>query len=118
MEYIENRIRTKIQLFESQSKHYARCHFGMMVAGFSCLLAVIVLNVLYLILPILWLIFASIVLALSTILIFFIDVFAQFEKKSMEYKNKASALDYEKNIYESKEKGFKGFAYRCEKIIS
>ena len=34
-----------------------------------------------------------------------------------EYKYKADLLNYEKNLYEAKQSGFKGFAYRCERFM-
>lgn len=116
-DYIQNRINTNVRKFEELSKKYHRCHIGLMVACFSCFTGVLILNVIYLIVPVVWLIFASCVLVLAGLFLLFFDVLNDYSSKSLEYKYKADLLNYEKNLYEAKQSGFKGFAYRCERFM-
>lgn len=116
-DYIQNRIYTNVRKFEELSKKYHRCHIGLLVSAFSCFTAVLILNVIYLIVPVVWLIFASCVLVLAGLFLLFFDVLNDYSSKSLEYKYKADLLNYEKNLYEAKQSGFKGFAYRCERFM-
>lgn len=116
-DYIQNRINTNIRKFEELSKKYHRCHIGLLVSFFSCFTCVLILNVIYLIVPVVWLILASCVLVLAGLLLLFFDVLNDYSSKSLEYKYKANLLCYEKNLYEAKQSGFKGFAFRCERFM-
>lgn len=116
-DYIQNRIRTNVRRFEELSKKYHRCHIGLMIACFSCFTGVLILNVIYLIVPVIWLIFSVCVLVLAGWFLLFFDVLNDYSSKSLEYKYKADLLNYEKNLYEAKQSGFKGFAYRCERFM-
>ena len=116
-DYIQNRINTNIRHFEELSKKYHRCHVGFMIAVFSCLFGVVIFNVVYLIIPVIWLILASCVLVLAGLFLLFFDVLNDYSSKSLEYKYKANLLCYEKNLYQAKESGFKGFAFRCERFM-
>ena len=116
-DYIQNRINTNVRKFEELSKKYHRCHIGLMVACFSCFTGVLILNVIYLIVQVVWLIFASCVLVLAGLFLLFFDVLNDYSSKSLEYKYKADLLNYEKNLYEAKQGGFKGFAFRCERFM-
>ena len=90
---------------------------GLLVGAFSCFMAVIILNVVYIIVPVIWLILASIVCTLGGLFLFFFDSLNGYLAMSLKYKYKADSLDYEKYLYSAKENGFKGFAYRCEKYM-
>lgn len=114
-DYIQNRIHTKIHMYEGLSLKYHRCHIGLCIASVCCLLSVIVLNVLYLILPIVWFILASILMALASLFLFIFDILNQYASKSMEYKHRADMLSYEMNLYLAKELDFESLGYRCEK---
>ena len=114
MEYIDSRVNPKIHEFENLSKKYKKCHLGMMVGALSCLLSSVIVDGIYFIVPIIWLVLTSMILVLVSLFLFIFDSLCQFEQKSIDYKNKACTLNYEKNMYLSKEKGFKSFAYRCE----
>lgn len=116
-DYIQNRINTNIRKFEELSKKYHRCHIGLLVSSFSCFTCVLILNVIYLIVPVVWLILASCVLVLAGLFLLFFDVLNDYSSKSLGYKYKADLLNYEKNLYEAKQSGFKGFAYRCERFM-
>lgn len=116
-DYIQNRINTNIRKFEELSKKYYRCHIGLMIACISCFTGVLILNVIYLIIPIVWLILSACVLVLAGLFLLFFDVLNDYSSKSLEYKYKANLLNYEKNLYEAKQGGFKGFAYRCERFM-
>ena len=116
-DYIQNRVNTNIRKFEEISKKYHRCHIGLLVSSFSCFTGVLILNVIYLIIPVVWLILASCVLVLAGLFLLFFDVLNDYSSKSFEYKYKADLLNYEKNLYEAKQSGFKGFAYRCERFM-
>lgn len=116
-DYIQNRIHTNVRKFEELSKKYHRCHIGLMIAAFSCFIGVLILNVIYLIVSVVWLIFASCVLVLAGLFLLFFDVLNDYSSKSLECKYKANLLNYEKNLYEAKQGGFKGFAFRCERFI-
>lgn len=116
-DYIQNRIHTNVRKFEGLSKKYHRCHIGLLVSSFSCFTCVLILNVIYLIVPIIWLILASCVLVLAGIFLLFFDVLNDYSSKSLECKSKANLLSYEKNLYEAKQGGFKGFAFRCERFM-
>ena len=116
-DYIQNRINTNIRHYEELSKKYHRCHIGIMIGCFSCLISVVILDVIYLILPVIWLILSACVLVLAGLFLLFFDVLNHYSSKSLEYKYKAHLLSYEKNLYLSKEKGFKGFAFRCERFM-
>lgn len=116
-DYIQNRINTNIRKFEELSKKYHRCHIGLLVSSFSCFTGVLILNVIYLIVPVIWLIFSACVLVLAGLFLLFFDVLNDYSSKSLECKYKTNLLNYEKNVYESKQGGFKGFAFRCEKFM-
>lgn len=116
-EYIQNRINTNIRKFEKLSKKYHRCHIGLMIAAFSCFTGILILNVIYLIVPVVWLILASSVLVLAGLFLLFFDVLNDYSSKSLEYKYKSDLLNYEKNLYEAKQGGFKCFAFRCERFM-
>ena len=116
-DYIQNRINTNIRHYEELSKKYHRCHIGFMIACFSCFISVVILDVVYLIVPVIWLILASCVLVLAGLFLLFFDVLNHYSSKSLEYKYKANLLSYEKNLYQAKESGFKGFAFRCERFM-
>lgn len=116
-DYIQNRINTNIRKFEELSKKYHRCHIGLLVSTFSCFTCVLILNVIYLIVPVVWLILASCVLVLAGLFLLFFDVLNDYSSKSLENKYKANLLNYEKNLYEAKQAGFKGFAFRCERFM-
>ena len=116
-DYIQNRIHTNVRKFEELSKKYHRCHIGLLVSAFSCFTGVLILNVIYLIVPLVWLILASCVLVLAGLFLLFFDVLNDYSSKSLEYKYKANLLNYEKNLYEAKQSGFKGFAFRCERFM-
>ena len=116
-DYIQNRINTNIRKFEALSKKYHRCHIGLLVSTFSCFTGVLILNVIYLIVPLVWLILASCVLVLVGLFLLFFDVLNDYSSKSLECKYKANLLNYEKNVYEAKQSGFKGFAFRCERFM-
>ena len=116
-DYIQNRINTNIRHYEELSKKYHRCHIGIMIGCFSCLIGVVILDVIYLILPVIWLILSACVLVLAGLFLLFFDVLNNYSSKSLEYKYKANLLSYEKNLYQAKESGFKGFAYRCERFM-
>lgn len=116
-DYIQNRVNTNIRKFEELSKKYHRCHIGLLVSTFSCFTCVLILSVIYLIVPLVWLILASCVLVLAGLFLLFFDVLNDYSSKSLEYKYKANLLNYEKNLYEAKQGGFKGFAFRCERFM-
>ena len=116
-DYIQNRIYTNVRRFEELSKKYHRCHIGLLVSTFSCFTVVLILNVIYLIISVVWLILASCVLVLAGLFLLFFDVLNNYLSKSLEYKYKADLLNYEKNLYEAKQNGFKGFAFRCERFM-
>ena len=116
-DYIQNRVNTNIRKFEELSKKYHICHIGLLVSSFSCFTGVLILNVIYLIVPVIWLIFSGCVLVLAGLFLLFFDVLNDYSSKSLEYKYKADLLNYEKNLYEAKQSGFKGFAYRCERFM-
>lgn len=116
-DYIQNRINTNIRRFEELSKKYHRCHIGLIVSTFSCFTSVLILNVIYLIVPVVWLILSACVLVLAGLFLLFFDVLNGYSSKSSEYKYKAILLNYEKNLYEAKQSGFKGFAFRCERFM-
>ena len=116
-DYIQNRVNTNIRKFEELSKKYHRCHIGLLVSSFSCFTCVLILNVIYLIVPLVWLILVSCVLVLAGLFLLFFDVLNDYSSKSFECKYKANLLNYEKNLYEAKQGGFKGFAYRCERFM-
>lgn len=116
-DYIQNRINTNVRKFEGLSMKYHRCHIGLLVSSFSCFTCVLILNVIYLIVPVVWLILASCVLVLAGLFLLFFDVLNNYSSKSFEYKYKANLLNYEKNLYEAKQGGFKGFAFRCERFM-
>lgn len=116
-DYIQNRINTNIRYYEELGKKYHRCHVGFMIACFSCFISVVILDVVYLIVPVIWLILASCVLVLAGLFLLFFDVLNDYSSKSLEYKYKANLLSYEKNLYQAKESGFKGFAFRCERFM-
>lgn len=116
-DYIQNRINTNIRHYEELSKKYHRCHVGFMIAVFSCFIGVVILDVIYLILPVIWLILSACVLVLAGLFLLFFDVLNNYSSKSLEYKYKANLLGYEKNLYQAKESGFKGFAFRCERFM-
>lgn len=116
-DYIQNRINTNIRHYEELSMKYHRCHIGIMIACFSCFISVVILNVVYLIIPVIWLILSSSVLVLAGLFLLFFDVLNHYSSKSLEYMYKANLLSYEKNLYQAKESGFKGFAFRCERFM-
>ena len=116
-DYIQNRVNTNIRHYEELSQKYHRCHIGFMIACFSCFIGVVMLDIVYLIVPVVWLILASCVLVLAGLFLLFFDVLNDYSSKSLEYKYKANLLSYEKNLYQAKENGFKGFAYRCERFM-
>lgn len=116
-DYIQNRINTNVRKFEELSKKYHRCHVGLLIAVFGCFTGVLILSVIYLIVPVVWLILASCVLALAGLFLLFFDVLNDYSSKSFECKSKANLLSYEKNLYEAKQSGFKGFAFRCERFM-
>lgn len=116
-DYIQNRVNTNIRHFEELSKKYHRCHAAFMIAVFSCLIGVVILSVIYLIIPVIWFILSSCVLVLAGLFLLFFDVLNNYSSKSLEYKYKANLLSYEKNLYQAKESGFKGFAFRCERFM-
>ena len=116
-DYIQNRINTNIRHYEELSKKYHKCHIGFMIACFSCFIGVVILDIVYLIVPVVWLILASGVLALAGLFLLFFDVLNNYSSKSLEYKYKANLLSYEKNLYQAKQSGFKGFAFRCERFM-
>lgn len=116
-DYIQNRIHTNVRKFEGLSKKYHRCHIGLMIAAFSCFTGVLILNVIYLIVPVIWLILSACVLVLAGLFLLFFDVLNDYSSKSLECKYKTNLLNYEKNVYESKQGGFNGFAYRCERFM-
>lgn len=116
-DYIQNRINTNIRHYEELSKKYHRCHIGIIIACFSCLIGVVLLSVIYLIIPVIWFILSSCVLVLAGLFLLFFDVLNNYSSKSLEYKYKANLLSYEKNLYLAKESGFKGFAFRCERFM-
>lgn len=116
-DYIQNRINTNVRKSEELSKKYHGCHIGLLVSSFSCFTSVLILNVIYLIVPVVWLILASCVLVLAGLFLLFFDVLNDYSYKSLEYKYKANLLNYEKNLYEAKQGGFKGFAFRCERFM-
>ena len=116
-DYIQNRINTNIRHYEELSKKYHRCHIGLLISVISCLICVIVLNVIYLIVPVIWLILSACILVLAGLFLLFFDVLNDYSSKSLEYKYKANLLCYEKNLYQAKESGFKGFAFRCERFM-
>lgn len=116
-DYIQNRIHTNIRKFKELSKKYHRCHIGLLVSTFSCFTGVLILNVIYLLVPVVWLILASCVLVLAGLFLLFFDVLNDYSLKALEYKYKADLLNYEKNLYEAKQDGFKGFAFRCERFM-
>lgn len=116
-DYIQNRVNTNIRKFEELSKKYHRCHIGLLVSSFSCFTCVLILNVIYLIVPLVWLILVSCVLVLAGLFLLFFDVLNDYSYKSLEYKYKANLLNHEKNLYEAKQSGFKGFAFRCERFM-
>lgn len=116
-DYTQNRVNTNIRKFEELSKKYHRCHIGLLVSSFSCFTCVLILNVIYLIFPLVWLILVSCVLVLAGLFLLFFDVLNDYSYKSLEYKYKANLLNYEKNLYEAKQSGFKGFAFRCERFM-
>lgn len=116
-DYIQNRVNMNIRKFEELSKKYHRCHIGLLVSTFSCFTGVLILNVIYLIVPVIWLIFSACVLILAGLFLLFFDVLNDYSSKSLECKYKANLLNYEKNLYEAKQGGFKGFAYRCERFM-
>ena len=89
----------------------------MLVSSFSCFTGVLILNVIYLIVPVIWLILSGCALVLAGLFLLFFDVLNNYSSKSLEYKYKADLLNYEKNLYEAKQSGFKGFAYRCERFM-
>ena len=110
-DYIQNRIHTNVRKFEELSKKYHRCHIGLLISTFSCFTCVLILNVIYL------LILSACVLVLAGLFLLFFDVLNDYSSKSLEYKYKADLLNYEKNLYEAKQGGFKGFAFRCERFM-
>lgn len=116
-DYIQNRINTNVRKFEGLSKKYHRCHVGLLISAFSCFIGVLILNVIYLIVPVVWLILSACVLVLAGLFLLFFDVLNDYSSKSLEYKYKANLLSYEKNLYEAKQSGFKGFAFRCERFM-
>lgn len=116
-DYIQNRINTNIRHYEELSKKYHRCHIGLMIAVFCCFIGVVILDVIYLILPVVWLILSACVLVLAGLFLLFFDVLNNYSSKALEYKYKANLLSYEKNLYQAKESGFKGFAFRCERFM-
>ena len=111
-DYIQNRVNTNIRKFEELSKKYHRCHIGLLISTFSFFTGVLILNV-----PVIWLIFSGCVLVLVGLFLLFFDVLNDYSSKSFECKYKANLLNYEKNLYEAKQGGFKGFAYRCERFM-
>lgn len=116
-DYIQYRINTNIRHYEELSKKYHRGHVGFLIACFSCFISVVILDVVYLIVPVIWLILSSSVLVLAGLFLLFFDVLNDYSSKSLEYKYKANLLSYEKNLYQAKESGFKGFAFRCERFM-
>lgn len=116
-DYMQNRINTNIRKFEELSKKYHRCHIGLLISSFSCFICVLILNIIYLIVPVVWLILSACVIVLAGLFLLFFDVLNDYASKSLEYKNKANLLNYEKNLYEAKQGGFKGFAFRCERFM-
>ena len=116
-EYINQHVDPCIRKYEQLSNKYHKIHMGLMIGAFSCFMAVIILNVVYIIVPVIWLILASIVCTLGGLFLFFFDSLNGYLAMSLEYKYKADSLDYEKYLYSAKENGFKGFAYRCEKYM-
>lgn len=116
-DYIQNRVNTNIRKFEELSKKYHRCHIGLLVSTFSCFTGVLILNVIYLIVPVIWLILSACVLVLAGLFLLFFDVLNDYSSKSLECKYKSNLLNYEKNLYEAKQSGFKGFAFRCERFM-
>lgn len=116
-DYIQNRINTNIRHCEELSKKYHRCYIGFMIACFSCFIGVVILDIVYLIIPVIWFILSSCVLVLAGLFLLFFDVLNNYSSKSLEYKYKANLLSYEKNLYQAKESGFKGFAFRCERFM-
>ena len=116
-DYIQNRINTNIRHYEELSKKYHKCHVGFMIACFSCFIGVVILDIVYLIVPVVWLILASGALVLAGLFLLFFDVLNNYSSKSLEYKYKANLLSYEKNLYQAKQSGFKGFAFRCERFM-
>ena len=78
---------------------------------------IVILSVIYMLLPVHWLIPSSCVWVLGSLFLLFFDVLNNYSSKSLEYKYKANLLSYEKNLYQAKESGFKGFAFRCERFM-
>ena len=116
-DYIQNRIHTNVRKFEELSKKYHRCHIGLLISTFSCFTCVLILNVIYLIVPVIWLILSACVLVLAGLFYYSLNVLNDHSSKSLECKYKANLLNYEKNLYEAKQGGFKGFAFRCERFM-
>ena len=116
-DYIASQVDSCIRRYEGLSDKYHKIHIGLMIACFSSFMAVIVLNVIYIIIPVIWLVLASIVCTLGGLFLFFFDSLNGHLEKSLSYKHKAESLGYEKSLYKAKENGFKGFAYRCERYM-
>lgn len=116
-EYIYQHIDPCIRRYEELFRKYHKIHIGLMISSFSSFMAVIVLNVVYIIVPVIWLILASIVCTLGGLFLVFFDSLNGYLEKSLSYKHKAESLGYEKHLYKAKENGFKGFAYRCERYM-
>ena len=116
-DYITSQVDLCIRKYEDLFRKYHKIHMCLMIACFSCFMSVIVLNVVYIIVPVIWLILASIVCTLGGLFLFFFDSLNGYLAKSLSYKYKAESLGYEKHLYQAKENGFKGFAYRCERYM-
>mgnify|MGYP004484178689 CR=1 FL=1 len=116
-DYINSQVDPCIRKYEDLSNKYHKIHMGLMIACFCSFMAVIILNVVYIIVPVIWLILASIVCTLGGLFLFFFDSLNGYLEKSLDYKYRAECLGYEKHLFKAKENGFKGFAYRCERYM-
>lgn len=117
-DYIQNRINTNIRHFEELSKKYHRCHVGFMIAVFSCLFGVVILNVVYLIIPVIWLILASCVLVLAGLFLLFFDVLNDYSSKSLEYKYKANLCVMNEKLYQQKRVDLKVLRFVVKDLCS
>ena len=113
-EYIDNRINTKINEYNTLSKHYKKCHIAMIIGIVSCILSSVLVLVLYFVLDINWLVFAGIVLNLASIFLLMFNLVCQYEKRSVELKCKAENITYEKNVYLVSNSDFSS---RCERNL-
>lgn len=117
-EYINQHVDPCIRKYEELSNKYYKIHMGLMIACFSCFMAVIILNVVYIIVPVIWLILASIVCTLGGLFLFFFDSLNGYLAMSLEYKYKADSLDYEKYLYSAKRMVLKDLRIVARNICS